>query len=136
MAEEESQESLQPFAGWVVFSVSAPDLNPELITNLLRIEPDRVQQPQEDRDGMWQINSRLDAQRSLAAHIWGLLDRLKEARQELRRIQEDAELEFYCAVEKKVGASILFDLSPRMLLLIGHLGARVRMDLADLHENK
>lgn len=129
----DSNPGSSPFTGWVVFSVSAPDLNPELITNILQIEPDRIVHPQDERSGEWQINSRLEAQRSLSAHIWDLLDRLKEVRHELRRIQTEATLEFYCSVEKLPGASILFDLSPRMLLLIGHLGACIRMDISDLN---
>ena len=130
MSEQAAAEELH-YTGWTLFVVSGPDLNPELITQMLGIEPDRAVVPSGDREGAWQINSTRGADESIEDHIWEILHRLVGVRRKLRELSKDLRLEFYCAIEKDGGEIIHIVLPPRLMLFIGYLGARIVWDVSD-----
>lgn len=114
-----------PFTSWCIFTVTGEDINPDQITLMLNLDPDRAVQGLPGRPGLWQLNSTLNAQARLEEHLQQLLLRLLPARQQLRRISRDARLEFFCAIEKRTDAQIEFLLPPQLILLIGYIGAHV-----------
>ncbi len=124
------------YTTWLLFAISGPELNPELITQMLGMEPDRKVQALADRDGVWQINSTLGAQESIEDHLREILYRLLPVRRKLRELSRDLKLEFYCAVEKEPGTHILFVMPSRLLLFAGYLGATVVWDISDRDENQ
>jgi hypothetical protein len=122
------------YTAWLLFAVSGPGLNPELVTQLLGLEPDRKVDAVGDRDGIWQINSTLAAGESIEAHLRAILHRLLPVRRKLKEFARDLHLEFYCAVEKNPGSHILFTVPPRLMLFAGYLGASVVWDISDRPE--
>lgn len=124
------------YTAWLLFAVSGPELNPELITQLLGIEPDRKLQALADRDGVWQINSTLGAHEKIEEHLREVLHRLLPVRRKLKELSDDLHLEFYCAVEKAPGEHILFVMPPRLMLFAGYLNASVVWDVSDRSESR
>ncbi|MCB1325118.1 MAG: DUF4279 domain-containing protein [Spirochaetales bacterium] len=119
------------YSGWVVFAVTGRHLEPEDVTRRLGTEPDRVVLAAAERDAVWQINSTLPAQSNIEEHLWELMNRLLPMRHELRRLARDWRVEFFCAVESLRGTVQRIDLSPRLLLFIGHLGAHLAWEFSD-----
>lgn len=128
---DETAKSNQNYTAWLLFAISGPELNPELITQMLGIEPDRKLQALADRDGVWQINSTLGANEKIEEHLREILHRLLPVRRKLRELARDLRLEFYCAVEKEPGSHILFAMPSRLMLFAGYLDASVIWDIAD-----
>ncbi len=110
--------------------ISAPELQPELITRLLGMEPDRSRPPGPDGPGEWQLNSKLGAGESIAEHILHLLGILMPLRHKLREFRHDANLEFYCAIQKQDEAPII-EIPPRLQLLCGHIGSMLRIEIEE-----
>ena len=126
-----SSQTKSNYTAWLLFAISGPELNPELITQMLGIEPDRKLQALADRDGVWQINSTLDAGEKIEEHLREILHRLLPVRRKLRELARDLHLEFYCAIEKQPGSSILFAMPSRLMLFAGYLEASVIWDVSD-----
>ncbi|MCB1173085.1 MAG: DUF4279 domain-containing protein [Leptospiraceae bacterium] len=124
-----SSQPLRQYQCWVVFIVSSEDLQPELVTRLLDMEPDRSTPPGPRQPGEWQMNSRLDSVEDLNMHVQHLLALLMPLRHKLREMRRDAVLEMYCAVRPESGEVALIDIDPRVQLLCGHLGIRLRLEL-------
>ncbi|MCR9144713.1 MAG: DUF4279 domain-containing protein [bacterium] len=127
----DTPESKQNYTAWLLFAISGPELNPELITQMLGIDPDRKLQALADRDGVWQINSTLGADQKIEDHLREILHRLLPVRRKLRELARDLKLEFYCAVEKEPGAHVLFVMPSRLMLFAGYLDASVIWDVSD-----
>lgn len=119
------------YTGWVVFTISGEQVNPEHMSLLLGMQPDRSAQGLAGRPGFWQINSSLEAQASIDDHLRELIRRLLPVRKKMRMIARDAELQFYCAIEKRKDGVAQFRLPSQLLLLIGYLGATVVCDVSD-----
>lgn len=119
-----------PLENWVVFTVTGEEFNPDVITMSLKIEPDRVYHPEGgNKKALWQMRSTLPATYHLEAHFWEILKRIVPVRKDLMRIARDAEILFYCTVRKRRNSKQRLDLSPKLLILVGHLGAGIRMDI-------
>lgn len=128
---EESVSSDLRISGenWVIFTVSGEAFNPELISVELNLEPDRVFRPDAHNPmAMWQINSRLSGSESLEAHFWDIMNRLLPSRKNLMKIARDAELHFYCNVKKQKVNRQYIHLSPRLLILVGYIGAGIDIE--------
>lgn len=119
------------YTGWVLFTVSGPELNPGSVSAILDLEPDRLIFPGSAQEGVWQLNSHLGAEEPLEKHLWVLLERILPVRRQLRQLARDHKLEFYCSVQKDREAEIHFELPSRLLLLIGYLGAGIVCDVSD-----
>lgn len=135
-AESAAASSVPNYTAWLLFAVSGPELNPELITQMLGIEPDRKLHALADRDGVWQINSTLGAHEKIEEHLREVLHRLLPVRRKLKELSTDLHLEFYCAVEKEPGDHILFVMPPRLMLFAGYLNASVVWDVSDRSEGQ
>ncbi len=115
---------------WVIFSVSGERFNPDVVTRELGLEPDRVVRPDGDMDhAIWQITSRLSGSASPEAHFWEILRRLLPVRRSLMKIAKDTRLNFYCTVSKPAKKRFDISLSPRLLILIGYIGAGLEMEV-------
>ncbi len=120
---------------WVVFSIGGDDFNPDVITKMLGIEPDRVFYPDEDgKNALWQMSSTVPGTESLETHFWEILHRLLPVRRELLKIAKEASLNFYCTIRKSKGRSGFLPLSPRVLILIGYIGAGLDIEITDAEE--
>ena len=128
---EQTVKNDQHYTCWVLFAVSGATRNPDMISMMLKMDPDRAMHGVGDREGVWQLNSTRGAEESLESHIQELLERLQPVRHEIRRIVRDARVEFYCAVEKDPGAVGEFVLPPRLMLMIGYLGATLVWDVSE-----
>lgn len=117
---------------WVVFSISGEQFNPDVITMELGVEPDRVIRPDVDGKGaVWQISSHLRGGASPEAHFWEIMRRLLPVRRSLMKIARDVRLHFYCTVIKTGKERCNINLSPRLLILIGYIGAGVEIEVRD-----
>lgn len=117
---------------WVVFSISGEQFNPDVITMELGIEPDRVIRPDAEKHGsIWQISSHLTGGASPEAHFWEILRRLLPVRRNLMKIARDVRLQFYCTIIKSGRDRCNINLSPRLLILIGYIGAGVEVEVRD-----
>lgn len=118
---------------WVVFSVGGEDFNPDVISRELGVDPDRVFYPGKDGKGaMWQVSSSLPGEEKLEAHFWQILNRILPARKSLMKIARDASLNFHATIQKPTGSRYNLSLSPRLLILIGYIGAGVDVEILDL----
>ncbi len=133
---QETAKTTQSYTAWLLFAISGPELNPELITQMLGIDPDRKVQALADRDGVWQINSTLGADQKIEDHLREILHRLLPVRRKLRELARDLRLEFYCAVEKRPGDHVLFVMPSRLMLFAGYLDASVIWDVSDTRGDK
>lgn len=130
--ESKDGEPVRVLENWVVFSVTGENFNPDVVTMELGIEPDRVIRPGPGTvDSIWQINSSLGGQETLEAHFWQILRRLLPVREGLLKIAREARLNFYCTVRRPTGQKTALSLSPRLLLLIGYIGAGFDFEISD-----
>lgn len=120
---------------WVIFSIRGREFNPDVISMNLGIEPDRIIYPKDNSgEALWQLRSTLHATHSLEAHFWEILKRILPARKSLMRYTRDAELIFTCTLRTDRRKEQHFELSPRLLILVGHLGASLRFVLRSREE--
>ncbi len=115
--------------GWVIFTISAPDLDPDHITMEIDIQPDRTYTMGNEK--IWQIHSTHSATESLEEHFTQLLMRLLPIRKKLRSIARRAKLEFYCFLVKKPKSTAFFEISPKHALFTGYIGAHLAIDVAE-----
>ncbi len=115
---------------WVIFSIRGKEFNPDVITMNLQIEPDRVYYPGEaGEEALWQLRSSLPGSESLEAHFWEVLQRLLPAHKSLMNFARDASLLFSGTILTSKEADTVIDLSPRLLILVGHLGAALKIGI-------
>ncbi len=105
----------------VSFIVRSEDLEPDEITQVLSLKPDRSyrkgEYPRNNpkysayKQGQWRIDSKLKPEESFTLHLEHLLCILEPKRQQLLRLSEAYQLEIYCTLFEQVG----FNLSPEIL---------------------
>jgi len=129
----EAPEEIARCRGWVVFIISHENVNPDQITRDLGLEPDRIfySNPLENQTGQWQLNSALNADETIEAHLWNILTRLAPIHRKLWKISEIFNLEFHCTIQKTAGAMEPFVLPARLLLLIGYIGASIEIEVME-----
>jgi len=117
--------------GWMVFTITGERINPDLITQYLNLTPDKVIRPTESNnyETVWQINSDLSGEESLDKHFDALFNQLLPVREKLKEFAKEARLDFFCTMVKKKGSGKTLQLSPQVLLLIGHIGAYLEVDI-------
>ena len=139
MVEPESSPSLEEgaFQCWVIFSIGGEDFNPDVITRELGVEPDRVYYPEKTGGrSLWQIRSELPGNEHIEEHFWQILNRLLPARRNLMKIARDANLNFHGTVRKPAGEKWNLELSPRLLILVGYIGAGIDIEILDRGESE
>lgn len=116
--------------GWVIFLMEGDDLNPDVITELLGISPDRTAypDPQDGSRGFWQLNSTLSGSRPAEEHYWNILERLLPVYRKLWDLSEKYALEFYCSLRKGSDERSALNLPAKILLLTGYIGARLEFE--------
>ncbi len=132
--EKKNPDAIDPdVESWVVFSISGEQFNPDVVSMELGVDPDRIIHPdREGRGAIWQISSSLSGSASPEAHFWEILRRLLPARRNLMKIARDTNMQFYCTIVKGKKDRCEIDLSPRLLILIGYIGAGLEIDIRDL----
>lgn len=133
-AEDEQGELIAPRAEiWALFAISGKDLNPDYLTHDLGMEPDRIvhADPTQDTHGVWQINSSLGVYEPFERHAMEILERLIPVRRQLRQLSRDSRLEFYAVIQKKTHDTSLFEVSPRLLLFMGYIGATLALEVTE-----
>ncbi|MBE7440622.1 MAG: DUF4279 domain-containing protein [Spirochaetales bacterium] len=118
---------------WAIFSISGPDIVPEGLNLELGVAADRILLPAPDQnlDGIWQIHSSLPAGATLNDHVRVLLERIAPLRQKIKSIagRFSVHLEIYASVQKGQAETAELEISPELLLLMGHLGIHLAVEL-------
>lgn len=115
---------------WAALVVSGEGLNPDSITEQLKIEasfshaPGTI--PKSKTKGFWQLNSNLDDSEIIENHLWDILKKLAPVRHLLKGILEKNQVYFYCSVEYSNSGVDSIVLGPRILSLIGNLGVSIQ----------
>lgn len=132
-------DHLEPNDGqscWVVFLISGDDIHPDLVSKTLDMQADKSQIPSHNTTGEWQLSSKLRASETVEMHIRQLLGILLPIRLKLRDIRKQSRLEFYCSIEQKDKNSSLVEIAPQLLLMIGHIGAELRVEFRSITDEK
>ena len=119
--------------GWVVFIMSHENMTPDQITGELGIEPDKYyySDPLEMQKGQWQLNSSLSGIATIEDHFWNILNRLVPVYPQILRYSQDLKLQFFCTIQKKSNEIEPVILPPRLLLLIGYIGAEIEIEVIE-----
>ncbi len=126
---------------WVTLIIQTGSLETEKVSKALKLDPDYFQNPELQEDGtieesgIWQINSLLDPEESLENHLWSILKRLVQSRNEVKNlIQPPVKAVFYCSTEFVNQDISDIKLSSRLLLLIGGLGIDLEINYLENDE--
>jgi len=117
---------------WAIFSISGPDIVPEgLNLELMPAERILLPDPLKGLDGVWQIHSDLPADAPLDDHVRVLLERIAPLRQKIKSVAArfEVRLEIYASVQKGQAESAELEIGPELLLLMGHLGIHLAVEL-------
>lgn len=118
----------QPKA-WAAIIVRG-NLRPEEISISLKMESDFSYSVGEGESTIWhwQYNSRLLDEDSLNIHLLELLRKIAPVRKQFQDISEKTETIFYCSVEMNTSEEAEgVILEPRLLALLGNLGAKLEI---------
>jgi hypothetical protein len=103
---------------------------PEEISEILKLDPDFTHSIPEETGEIWhwQLNSKISDEESPNAHLLALLKKLAPVRKQLQELADHSETIFYCSVElDETQDSVGFVLEPRLLALLGNLGAKLEI---------
>jgi hypothetical protein len=117
---------------WCALIISSMELNPQDLTTLTGITPEYlhpagISDSGESLKGHWQLNSTISEELPLEDHIWDILKRIAPVRKEIKESIETAEGIFYCSTEITDSGIGGFQISSRVLKLIGDLGASLQI---------
>ncbi len=116
---------------WAALVITGDKLNPEEITQLLKIEASFSHAPgtisKSKNKGFWQLNSSLDDTEIIENHLWDILKKLAPVRNLIKGILEKYQVVFYCSVEYSNSGIDSIILGPRILSLIGNLGVSLQI---------
>lgn len=115
--------------GWVVFSITHDE--PERLTALLKISPDRIipPNPETKQPGYWQLHSALAGAATIEEHFQDILKRLVPCYRTLWKMSSECPPQFSCSLRKDPDAQVNLQLSARTLLLIGYIGGSIEFDI-------
>jgi hypothetical protein len=124
----ESSEPSKPRT-WVSLRIFAPELIPDEITAILKVQPDRQHlkgdYPNNNpkysayKNGMWSLDSKLPEEESFEAHLDNVLSAVEPNAEYILRLSQTATVDFYCVLFDQIG----FQLSPQILQRIVNIGA-------------
>lgn len=113
----------------VFLRISAPELDPDVLTKELGLSPDHAHRRGDLRkgdpkfagykQGMWSLKSRLPEEKPFEAHLDDILSALEPRQSYVQHLAEHAKIDFYCVLYNQQG----FDLSPNILGRIANLRA-------------
>lgn len=115
---------------WASLVISGKNLNLKEVTKILELQPDyfhdkeTTKTNQEPLDPVWVLNSTLAPEQDVESHLWELLKKIAARRIEFKDICQKYQATFYCNIELNKSN---IKLSPRLLTLIGSLGAYVEI---------
>jgi hypothetical protein len=120
---------------YVGFRIYAPELKPNLVSELLGLEPTHTHLRGDYRHnnpkytpykhGMWSLGSKLTAAEPLSEHLESLLAVLEPKREQLLKLSEENEVDFFCSLFSQGGLWLSADLLRR----IADLGADLSADI-------
>ena len=121
-----------PSRSWCALIINSMELNPQDLTSSTGITPDYhhpagITDFGESVKGHWQLNSVISEELPLEDHIWDILKRIAPVRKEIKDCIESAEGIFYCSTEITDLGAGGFQISSRVLKLIGDLGASLQI---------
>ena len=115
------------------FSISAPGLDPNQVTEGLGLTPDHShlqgdypnKNPRHSpyKHGMWLLNSKISPDEPLSAHLERLLSVLEPKQEQILRLSEENDVNFGCDLFGQIG----FQLASDVLKRIANLGAALGM---------
>ncbi|MDZ4769175.1 MAG: DUF4279 domain-containing protein [Chloroflexota bacterium] len=119
----------------VSFRIAAEDLDPDKVSDTLKIEPDRTQLkgnfPQNDPscfprpEGVWVLRSKIRREEPLIAHLENLLAELEPKQIEIVDISKTASVDFFCSLFGQNGVYLPADILRRLSQLNAMLNVNV-----------
>ncbi|GIX40419.1 MAG: hypothetical protein KatS3mg129_0152 [Leptospiraceae bacterium] len=111
---------------WVIFLISGRGLDPNEITKILNIKPDRIRSNDLDGTISWQLNSTLEGHRNLSEHIEDILKRLYPVRKQIQGLSKKYEILFVCNFNLEQSENYI-KIPAKYLSIIGYLGANLEI---------
>lgn len=118
----------------VDFMIFSPQLDPDLVTQIMNLPPDHSHHIGDYIDkskrathkhGMWSIGSKLSREESFSDHLENLLSIVEPQQEQILKLGQDHEVKFYCGLFSYIG----FVLSPDILKRIANLGATLDVSI-------
>lgn len=111
---------------WAVFLISGRGLEPNEISQLLNLKPDKIRSNELDGTISWQLNSSLEGNRNLIEHIEDILKRLYPVRKQIQNLSKKFDIVFVCNFDLEESEQSM-KISSKYLSILGYIGARLEI---------
>lgn len=114
------------------FRIMGDEFDPQLITELLGLEPDKAfnkgdkrneDRPELHRFSFWGLDTKVDRDLSLEKHLEAMLDRLATRTESICELSKEFTVDFYCSIFSEHMVGVV--LSKEVIQRVYELGAEI-----------